>query len=90
LGIFVEHLVCNPKIKGLETPFKSPQLPAKTKNNQSQQQWAQSKSGFVPKINETNGEKWVDLVMLGFGFFVEKMEMRENGGRRWVERGRRW
>jgi hypothetical protein len=52
LGLFVEHLVGAQKIKGLKTPFKSTQPPAKTAQNQLQTNGSQSKSGFVPKINK--------------------------------------
>jgi hypothetical protein len=69
-----------PKSKGFGNPFQISPTPTKKKKTQNQhhKQGAQSKSGFVPKINEKNGEKWVDLVMLGFGFFVRKMG---NGGK---------
>jgi hypothetical protein len=52
LGLFVEHLVGAQKIKGLGTPFKSAQPPAKIAQNQLQTNGSQSKSGFVPKINQ--------------------------------------
>jgi hypothetical protein len=45
------------KIKGLETPSKSAQPPAKTTQNQLQTNGSQSKSGFVPKINQKNEKK---------------------------------
>jgi hypothetical protein len=51
-GQFVEHLVCSPNSKGLTTPFKNAQPPAKIAQNQHKTNWAQSKSGFVPKINQ--------------------------------------
>jgi hypothetical protein len=59
--------VCAPKIKGFETPFKSDQLPAKTKQNQPQNNGAQSKSGIVPKINKKMKKKWRIRKKLGFG-----------------------
>jgi hypothetical protein len=43
-----------PKIKGLETPFKQAQPPAKIDQNQTQNNGAQYKSGFVTKINQKN------------------------------------
>jgi hypothetical protein len=43
-----------PKIKGFETPFKQAQPPTKIAQNQTQNNGAQSKSGFVPKINQKN------------------------------------
>jgi hypothetical protein len=49
------------KLKGLKTPFKSAQPPCKTAPKQQQINGSQSKSGFVPKINEKmkkNGEIW--------------------------------
>jgi hypothetical protein len=60
LGLFVEHLVGAPKIKGLETPFKQAQPPAKRSHNQQHNNGAQSKSGFVPKISKKKkeGKKW--------------------------------
>jgi hypothetical protein len=54
LGLFVEHLVGAQKIKGLETPFKSAQPLAKKTQNPTQNNGAQSKSGFVPKIYQKN------------------------------------
>jgi hypothetical protein len=80
LGLFVEHLVCDPKIKGLETPFKQAQPPAKMSQNQHQINGAQSKSGFVPKNYEKIGEKLKILEKWGFGFFVGKMGKYGNGG----------
>jgi hypothetical protein len=81
LRLFVEHLVCDPKIKGLETPFKQPQSPAKNAQNQHQNNGAQSKSGFVPKNYEKNEEKLKILEKWGFGFFVGKMgKIVEMGG----------
>jgi hypothetical protein len=86
LGLFVEHLVGAQKIKGLETPFKSAQPPAKTTQNPTQNNGAQSKSGFVPKIYQKNEKKLRDFGEIGFR---EKWgESGENGmfgGRRWVE-----
>jgi hypothetical protein len=54
LGLFIEHLVGAQEIKGLETPFKLAQPPAKTAQNPTQNNGAQSKSGFVPKIYQKN------------------------------------
>jgi hypothetical protein len=53
------------KTKALETPFKSAQPPAKTTQNQLQTNGSQSKSGFVPKINQKN-EKMRDFGEMGF------------------------
>jgi hypothetical protein len=86
LGLFVEHLVCAPKIKGLETPLKSAQPPAKSTQNQSQINGAQSKSGFVPKINKKNEQKWRKRKKKRvLGYVGEKLEIGVFGGRRWVE-----
>jgi hypothetical protein len=57
LGLFVEHLVGAQKIKGLKTPSKSTQPPAKMTHNQQQINGSQSKSGFVPKIYKKNEKK---------------------------------
>jgi hypothetical protein len=48
-----------PKIKGLENPFEKAQPPAKNQKQQpTQNNWAQSKSGFVPKIKKKMKKKW--------------------------------
>jgi hypothetical protein len=49
--------MCNPNPKGLETLPNSAQPPAQIKQNQHQQQGAQSKSGFVPKISKKKMRK---------------------------------
>jgi hypothetical protein len=52
------------KKKGLETPSKLAQPPAKTAQKQLQTNGSQSKSGFVPKINKKN-EKIRDFGEMG-------------------------
>jgi hypothetical protein len=54
------------KIKGLENPSKSAQPPAKTAQNQLQTIGSQSKSGFVPKINQKKRKKVRDFGEMGF------------------------
>jgi hypothetical protein len=96
LGLFVEHLVCALKIKGLETPLKSAQPLAKSTQNQSQIIGAQSKSGFVPKINKNNEQKWRKRKKMGFGICWGKTGNQGvwwpavgGNGRQWC-RGWRW
>jgi hypothetical protein len=71
--------VCDPKTKGLKTPFKSAQPLAKITPNQHRNNGAQSVNGLGPKIANKLQEKW------GWGGldFVEKnWGKRENGSRR--------
>jgi hypothetical protein len=78
------------KIKVWGTPFKLAQPPAKTAQNQLQTNGSQSKSGFVPKINKKmkkNGEIWRNGVS---GKMGEMLEIREIGGRWWVEMAGGW
>jgi hypothetical protein len=53
LRLFVEHLVSNPEIKGLETPFKQAQPPTK-KNAQNQHQTMghNPRMGLCPKTTK--------------------------------------
>jgi hypothetical protein len=92
-GQFVEHLVCSPKLKGLETPFKQAQPPAKTHKQPTQNQGAQSQSGLVPLIKQKI-KKWGVFSEMCFGLVGDKMgNLGFLGGRRWVgtvEKGRRW
>jgi hypothetical protein len=81
LGLFVEYLVCDPKIKGFETPFKQAQPPAKNAQNQHQHNEVQSKSGFVPKISRKNEKIWKNLKKWSFRFCGKNGEKCENGGR---------
>jgi hypothetical protein len=94
LGLFVEHLVGAPKIKGLETPFKQTQPPAKIAHNHYPINGAQSKSGFVPKISKKKWKRWGELVKNGFWAKNGKSgENEQIGSRRWVkwpDRDRRW
>jgi hypothetical protein len=46
-----------PEIKGLENPFELSLTPCKIEAQPTQNNWAQSKSGFVPKINQKNEKK---------------------------------
>jgi hypothetical protein len=63
-----------PEYKGFENPLQMSPTPAKTVHNQHSNKWAQSTDGFVPKNNETNGEKWGFWETMGFGILREKME----------------
>jgi hypothetical protein len=54
LGNFVEQLVGAQKLRGLKSPSKSNQPPAKTNPNNQKTNGSQSKNGFVPKIDEKN------------------------------------
>jgi hypothetical protein len=76
-----------PKIKGLETPSKQAQPPAKSTQNQSQINGAQSKRGFVPKINKKIEQKWRKRKKKKrvLGYVGEKLEIGVFGGRGWVE-----
>jgi hypothetical protein len=87
LRLFVEHLVCDPEIKGLETPFKQAQPPAKKCTKPTPNNGAQSKSGFVPKNYEKNGKNGEFLMKLGFGVYMEKMG---NGGNLVAGDGCKW
>jgi hypothetical protein len=83
--------VCAPKIKGFETPFKSDQLPAKTKQNQPQNNGAQSKSGIVPKINKKMKKKIGELEKNWVSGYVG--EKRGNRGVWWPvvgQKGQWW
>jgi hypothetical protein len=53
LRLFVEHLVSDPEIKGLETPFKQAQPPTK-KNAQNQHQTMghNPRMGLCPKTTK--------------------------------------
>jgi hypothetical protein len=73
LGQFVEHLVCSPNSKGLTTLLKNAQPPAKIEHNQPKNNWAQSKSGFVPKINQKNEKIGCFERKMGFGLVGDKM-----------------
>jgi hypothetical protein len=81
LGQSVEHLVCSPNSKGLTNLLKNAKPPAKKiDRNQHKNNWAQSKSGFVPKINQNNKkigcfERKMDFGLVGdktgnLGFWV--------------------
>jgi trehalose-6-phosphate synthase len=76
LGQFIKHLVCSPKSKGLETPFKQAQPPAKTHKQSTQNHGAQSQNGLVPlieqKIKKKKGGFWVKWVS---GYIGEKREI---------------
>jgi hypothetical protein len=48
LGLFVEHLVCTLKTKGLKTPSQINPTPCKKRLSKHKQQKAQSVDGFVP------------------------------------------
>jgi hypothetical protein len=48
-----------PEIKGLENPFELSPTPCKIEAQPTQNNWAQSKSGFVPKINQKKKKKWM-------------------------------
>jgi hypothetical protein len=74
LGLFVEHLVGAQKLKGLKTPFKSTQPPAKTTPNKQKINGSQSKNGFVPKINKKNENEWKNFEKRVFGKNGGKME----------------
>jgi hypothetical protein len=90
LGNFLEHLVGAQNPKGLKTPFKTTQPPAKSNPNNQKNNGSQSKNGFVPKIEEKN-EKNEELGRNGFS--GKKWGKTQMCGRRWVkwpERGRRW
>jgi hypothetical protein len=67
LGRFVEHLVCNPKPKGLRTLFKSNLIPCKKTQKQTNNQGHNPQMELYPKTMK-NGEN------LGFGNFGEKVE----------------
>jgi hypothetical protein len=54
LGIFVEHLVGAQKLKGLKSPFKSTQPPAKTTRNQPQTVGHSPKMDLCPKSRRKN------------------------------------
>jgi hypothetical protein len=45
------------KLRGLKSPSKSNQPPAKTNPNNQKNNGSQSKNGFVPKIDEKNEKK---------------------------------
>jgi hypothetical protein len=93
LGLFVEHLVGAQKIKGLKTPFKSTQSPAKTTPNKQKTNGSQYKNGFVPKINKKNEKEWKNFEKWGFGKNGGKWKNGLMGGRRWVgtvENDQRW
>jgi hypothetical protein len=73
LGQFVENLVYSPKSKGLETPFKQAQPPAKTHKQPTQNQRAQSQSGLVPLIEQKIKKKMGGFLgEMGFGIYWEK------------------
>jgi hypothetical protein len=68
------------KLKGLKTPFKSTQPPAKTTQNPTQNNGAQSKNGFVPKIYQEKKKEWKNLEKWVFGKKNgEKMKKWPNG-----------
>jgi hypothetical protein len=79
LGLFVEHLVGAQKLKGLKTPFKSTQPPAKTTPNKQKTNGSQSKNGFVPKINKKNEKEWKNFEKWVFGKNGEKWKKWANG-----------
>jgi hypothetical protein len=74
LGHFVEHLVCNPKIKGLKILLKIKPTPCKKCKNQHKIQGAQSVSGFVPLNEQKKEEKW------GFREVWVTVRRNKNGG----------
>jgi hypothetical protein len=61
LGLFVEHLVCNPKPKGLRTLFKSAQPPAKKHKKPTKQSQG--------TIREWNCALKIKKMEEKFGFF---------------------
>jgi hypothetical protein len=71
---FVEHLVCNPKLKGLKTLFKSNPTPCKnrlsTHNSKRQNRW----KDLCLLIQRKKGQKWWN-----FGGEWVSVERRENG-----------
>jgi hypothetical protein len=94
LGLFVKHLVGASKIKGLETPFKQAQPPAKMAHNQYRIMRHNPRVELCPKSARKMKKKWRIGEKMGFQVFCGKSgENEEMGGRRWVvmvERGRGW
>jgi hypothetical protein len=81
LGNFVEQLVGAQKLKGLTTPFKSTQPPAKKTRNQPQTVGHSPKMDLCPKSrrkNKKNGKNRKN------GFSGKKKKNWLMGGRRWV------
>jgi hypothetical protein len=81
LGNFLEHLVGAQNPKGLKTPFKTTQPPAKSNPNNQKSNGSQSKNGFVPKIKEKKMKKMKNLGEMGFrGKKGEKPKCAAGGG----------
>jgi hypothetical protein len=57
VGAFCRTLGGRPKNKGFENPFQINPTPCKNDSKPTTNQWAQSKSGFVPKIYQKNEKK---------------------------------
>jgi hypothetical protein len=64
--------VCSPNSKGLATLLKNAQPPAEMDHNRHKNNWAQSKSGFVPKINQKNEKNGCFERKMGFGMVGDK------------------
>jgi hypothetical protein len=83
-----------PKNKGFKNPSKNRFQPPAINTNQTQNQGAQSKSGFVPFDLNKKYKKLGDFRLNGFRVgWGENWNFGDLGGRRWVgtvENGRRW